>query len=1195
MLATVHSMVVNLIGNGQSYITMLTKAEEGTKSLTKTIQGSFIALDQFNQLMKGINKDVTQALGGTSIIGAFSEFDHAFTQSTAIMKLNEKQMTSMKSQALSLSKTLPIAPTRFAEAYFFLASAGYKAEEAIQALPIIANFATAGIMDLAKATTLAADAQSALGLRTGNLAQDMRNLKLVTDVLVEANVLANANVEQFSMALTRGAGSSLKIFGKSIEEGVAVLAAMADQGIKAEIAGTSLQRVLLLLSRAAVKNKDGLRKYNIEVFDSAGRMRNIADIIGDMERAFADMSDQTRTSALEQIGFQARVQGAVLPLIGTSNKIREYQKALEEAGGATERIATKQLASFSNQMQILRNKLLTVAIDIGSIVTPAILSMTYYVGKAADWWASLTMETKRSIVVLTSMGISFMAFIPILRIISKMFSFLPSPMAVLLKSSIYLQGVFLSLLNPIRLLSNIFSTIGRSVFSVFLITKLWFSPTFIILRTVLSIGAALVVWIQRMGGIEEAWRKVEFWVASIWEWIVPIRDAMQSMFKVVAEKGIRLLIRVTEKAGQIMLDTLSWVGGYIQIPWQKVQKVIVTAIKLVEMFARNSLEIWNYFSRIVVNLLTPVIEKIVEVGLASWQAFKTFTVANLGTIVGIIALVSIIRSLISVYTVLYSVISTVITFISSLRLATLAYNAVLGIARVGLIAYKTALIVLSVATWILKSAMIGLTVGFGTFGLGVQVATAVVWLFNSAIAALPILLIGGLIYGLTTGITYLVGSIAGAIQALKSLFSVMSIFPSKISDDVDNLTGLFKEWGNVIGVVAHALTVDMDIAWKLAKKGVEIFLADFKEMWPHVWEFVTKGFKILGRTLSDTFQYTFLKIEMQALSLGMRIATLGFGSAKAVAKMQEEIASIDNRIEELQKGGAEKLGNVFNDMTKKLKVGKVGKDLRKEFTDLMDELELAQIIQNFDAEYDKALRESMEKNAEVMQKKTEELYTKVGKGAGAGVAEGLKSNLKEFNAVLFGSAEAMRRLDEYNAILNEQNKGVKKKPQDPFDFNRVIGWGQTIGGGFMKGVGDFNNQQQFFTPGGFTDVMNLIFAGGKKALEDDFKRKMLSNANAQMLIFEARQAKYNQELDTWLKATPIIEKMSASGSGAWKDIFGAENIPPMPAAPDKPDFTASAEPKKDTELLKEIRDALVAMEKNGRIGESGILFPANLG
>jgi len=1268
MLASVHSMVVNLIGNGQSYLNMLTKAESGTKTFTSTVQKSFIALDQFNQLMKGINRDVSQALGGSSIIGAFGEFDHAFTQSTAIMKTTEKQMEGMRAQAMTLSKSLPIAPARFAEAYFFLASAGYKAEEAIKALPIIATFATAGVMDLAKATSLAADAQSALGLRTGVLAQDMKNLQRVTDVLVEANVLANANVEQFSTSLTRGAGSSLKIFNKSVEEGVAVLAAMADQGIKAEIAGTSLQRVLLLLSRAAVNNQEALKKYGIEVFDSSGSMKNVADIIGDMEKAFADLSDQTRTSALEQIGFQARVQGAILPLIGTSKKIREYQAALEAAGGATQRIAEKQLASFVNQMTLVRNKLTIVAIEIGGIVAPAIAKMTSYVAKAADWWIALNNETKRIIVTLGSMSIGFLAFIPIVKIIGALFSFLPGPMSILVGSVSKLSGLFLMLISPIRLVVDSVKFIGASLLSVLMITKLWFSPTFVILRTVLSIGAALYVWIQRMGGLEDAWRQIEYWAASVWEWILPIKNALGSMFDVVVEKGIRLLVRSFEKAGEVMLSTLSWLSSYIQIPWEKVQYVIVAAIKYIEMFARNSLAIWNYFSSIVVSLLSPIITQMANMGMVAWETMKNFAISNVKTILTVISLVVSIKALIGVYSTLYGAISSFLAIINLGRISALAYATVLGIINSALITYRFITLsatIVSKGLLIVTSVLISFTAILGTairvlgaanlflaqtfavvrtsaflfaltakivaavttltvFGanllkaslMGLQVAIA---LTQTAIQALQMsliflqgttillaalltnlanllafapLIIGiGAIYVLIRGLGTLGGYIFGAIGGVKSLIQTIVAIPVTFGP-VKTITSLFGQWGGIISEVARALMIDMDLAWEMTKKAGELAVAQFEDLWPPLWEFISKGFKILSGAMIDTFKYTFLQIEQEALFLGMKLATLGLGSKNAAIKHRESMQQIAAQIDALQSGAQFKMEQLAKGFDKKFKVGNKAKQIEKELSGLSDNIDLANAIKLIDDEYDKAMQSSIEKTIDTQQKAAEEAYKKVGQSAGSGVSAGIKDALKDINAVLFGSAEAARRIDEYNAILNEQNKGVKRKPEKTYDFNKAGDWANTFGKGAMNAIDLYNRQQQFFTPQGFADTANLIFAGFQMGIEQELQRRQLSHKQARMNIFEARERQHAKDVEAWFESSRIVDQFSAAGGSEWKDIFGSDDSDPSPIPPV---LEAKANTKDDTDLLKEIRDALVSMEKNSRIGDNGILFPANLG
>jgi len=338
-------------------------------------------------------------LMGAASIKAFASFDQAMTESTSIMKVTVAQTEEMREAALSLSKESAQGPAELARSFFFLASAGFDAERSIAALPLVTKFATAGAFDMAQATDLLTDAQSALGLASKDAQVSLTNMTRVADVLVKANTLANASVEQFSIALTSKAGAALKSFNKDIEEGVAVLAALADQGIKAQLAGNALDRMIRLLSKASQDNQEAFEEFGFTVFDSTGKMRNMADIIGNLEEALTGMSDQQKAATLTALGFEARVQGVILPLLGTSKAIRQYEKDLRDAGGTTETVADKQMKSFANQMKKVKNQIVVAAISIGQTLVPAFKEFAKFVADTATKWTELNATTKKWILI----------------------------------------------------------------------------------------------------------------------------------------------------------------------------------------------------------------------------------------------------------------------------------------------------------------------------------------------------------------------------------------------------------------------------------------------------------------------------------------------------------------------------------------------------------------------------------------------------------------------------------------------------------------------------------------------------------------------------------------------------------------------------------------------------------------------------
>lgn len=319
----------------------------------------------FRQIAQGVREAITE----------FAAFDDALTGSLAIQGDIGALREEFQGLAFDVSETVRFSATEAAEAFFFLASAGFTAEQQLAALPGVAQFAQAGLFDLATATDLLTDAQSALGLTVDDADQNFQNLTRVSDVLVRANVLANASVQQFSESLTNRAATAARIVGVEIEEVVATLAAFADQGVKGQVAGEAFAIVLRDLQRAAVNNADAFARFGIDVFDDAGNIQNLAGIIGDLEGALAGLSDEQIRVTLTTLGFQERSLANLLTLIGTSDQIARYEAELRNAGGTTAEVADNQLASLGAALDIAGNRIDNVRIQVGEALSPAIRTL----------------------------------------------------------------------------------------------------------------------------------------------------------------------------------------------------------------------------------------------------------------------------------------------------------------------------------------------------------------------------------------------------------------------------------------------------------------------------------------------------------------------------------------------------------------------------------------------------------------------------------------------------------------------------------------------------------------------------------------------------------------------------------------------------------------------------------------------------
>ena len=348
-----------------------------SRGITKAI-ADFKKLDTVGQkstfVLRGMDKAATQlaqsfmkaglgaaALGGFAV-KQFANFDAALNKSLAIMgDVSESMSQDMADAARQMAKQSTFSATEAAESFFFLASAGLSAEQSIMALPIVTKFAQAGMFDMALATDLLTDAQSALGMTMRNdVIGNMQNMTRVSDVLVKANTIANATVQQFSESLTNKAGAAMRSFNIDIEEGVAVLAVFADQGLKGSQAGTTFNAVMRGLVGGVQRFPEVFKQFNIEVFNSSGALNNLGDIMAQMEASLSGMSVQQQRSVLTQLGFTEETLAGTLALLGNADAIKRYEDALRGASGITDEVAAKQLETLSAQLILLKNNFMDI-------------------------------------------------------------------------------------------------------------------------------------------------------------------------------------------------------------------------------------------------------------------------------------------------------------------------------------------------------------------------------------------------------------------------------------------------------------------------------------------------------------------------------------------------------------------------------------------------------------------------------------------------------------------------------------------------------------------------------------------------------------------------------------------------------------------------------------------------------------------
>lgn len=372
-MAERRTVLLNVIANTGGAIAGM----KGLGAVTGQTSGSVGKLTKSFGGLKavGIGAGIAVAAGAVFAVKAFAGFDQKMTESLAIMgDISTFQRGEMSDAAREVGLTTKFSAEQAAESYFFLASAGLDAKQSIAALPQVAAFAQAGMFDMALATDLATDAQSALGLTSEDAGENLKGLTRVTDVFVKANTLANTSVQQVSEAITNKLGGALRSYNIEIEEGVAVLAAYADQGLKGAAAGEAMNIMLRDLRKVGRESADVLAENNIAIFDANGNFRAQADIIDDLTAAFAPLSVAQQGQLAADLGFQDRSFKNIQLLFGMGDAVRSYNADLHEAAGTTQEIADKQLETLNAQLGLAKAKIIDMAIGLGEELAPAALA-----------------------------------------------------------------------------------------------------------------------------------------------------------------------------------------------------------------------------------------------------------------------------------------------------------------------------------------------------------------------------------------------------------------------------------------------------------------------------------------------------------------------------------------------------------------------------------------------------------------------------------------------------------------------------------------------------------------------------------------------------------------------------------------------------------------------------------------------------
>lgn len=297
-------------------------------------------------------------------ISVGASFEQEMAKVGAISGTSVEGMEKLNAKAKEMGATTKFSATESAEAFEYMAMAGWETSDMLNGIEGIMNLAAASGEDLANTSDIVTDALTAMGYKAGDAGK-------LADVMAAASSNANTNVSLMGKTFQYVA-PILGTLGMSMEDAAVAIGLMANSGIKGDKAGTALRSTLTRLSAPPAQCAKEMERLNISLTDSNGEMRSLDDVMKDMRKAFEGLSEEEQTTAAKHIAGQEAMSGLLAIVNAGEEDYKKLTEAVKNSGGAAEEMAEKMNDTVSGQATLIKSQVEGVMIDAFEKIAPTL-------------------------------------------------------------------------------------------------------------------------------------------------------------------------------------------------------------------------------------------------------------------------------------------------------------------------------------------------------------------------------------------------------------------------------------------------------------------------------------------------------------------------------------------------------------------------------------------------------------------------------------------------------------------------------------------------------------------------------------------------------------------------------------------------------------------------------------------------------
>lgn len=274
------------------------------KGIGKEIQEVGKKLGDIGTKISGVGQDLTTkltvpivtGLGGAVKITA--DFDAQMSKVKAISGATGDEFDQLRDKAREMGASTKYSATEAGEAFEYMGMAGWKTEDMLEGISGIMNLAAASGEELGTTSDIVTDALTAFGMTAEESGR-------FADILAAAATNANTNVAMMGESFKYVAPVAGAL-GYSAEDVAVALGLMANSGIKADMAGTSLRNMFQRMAKPTKESQMAMDRLGLSLTDSEGNMLSFKQIMDQLRVSFSEinMSAEDYDKALDDLDQQ---------------------------------------------------------------------------------------------------------------------------------------------------------------------------------------------------------------------------------------------------------------------------------------------------------------------------------------------------------------------------------------------------------------------------------------------------------------------------------------------------------------------------------------------------------------------------------------------------------------------------------------------------------------------------------------------------------------------------------------------------------------------------------------------------------------------------------------------------------------------------------------------------------------------------